>query len=184
MPIVNIQSVLTHGILSHEACSKLSHADVSLADVQDKRDKKQVPGGLMLHQYSNLYFDARNPMMFKRRMYAQQLCVLRVSTDVLQLQGTVITDQNAASNYVRFLAPNYLNFLDFDMIFAEDWRHPGDQIAQWRHSSRKAAEVLVPGCIETKYILGAYVLNSISENNMRNQGFTQPIEILPKIFFY
>jgi len=49
MPLVNIPSVLAHGILSHERAAKLIHRSVALPSVQDMRDAKQVPGGLKLH---------------------------------------------------------------------------------------------------------------------------------------
>jgi len=101
--------------------------------VQDKRDQSKWPGGLKLHQYANLYFHARNPMLFKRRSEADRLCVLRVSTQVLNLEGTVICDQNAASDYVRFLHSSQWELLPFDDIYALDWRHPDDQISYWRH---------------------------------------------------
>ena len=70
MPIANLASVMNHGILSHERAAKRPHRSVALQPVQDKRDKKQVPGGLKLHQYANLYFHARNPMMYKRQAEA------------------------------------------------------------------------------------------------------------------
>lgn len=182
MPITNIPSVLKYGILSHERCAKLPHADVSMADVQDKRDKVQVPGGLKLHQYANLYFHARNPMMSARNHQAACLCVLRVSVEIFRLQGVVISDQNAASKYVRFRSSSALDELNFDKIYAEDWRHPDDQIAYWQHKSMKCAEVLVPGSIETRYIQGAYVASQEAENLLRQQGFVCPIEINPHIF--
>jgi hypothetical protein len=72
---------------------KVSHRSVAL--------KSRSPEASGFTSTQNLYFHARNPMMFKRR--GEALCVLRVSTDVLQINGTVITDQNAASDYVRFL---------------------------------------------------------------------------------
>ena len=103
MPMANLVSVMTHGILSYDRAAKLQHHSVALQPVQDKRDQKTVPGGLKLHQYANLYLHARNPMMFKRQADAPNLCVLRVSRQVLDLAGVVITDQNAASGYVRFL---------------------------------------------------------------------------------
>ena len=83
MPIANLGSVTAHGILSYDGAAKLEHHSVALQPVQDKRDKKQVPGGLKLHQYANLYFHARNPMLFKRQAEVPNLCVLRVSTKVL-----------------------------------------------------------------------------------------------------
>jgi hypothetical protein len=89
MPIGNLVSVMKQGILAHAHAAKLKHHSVALQPVQDKRDKKQVPGGLKLHQYANLYFHARNPMMFKRRDHASDLCVLRVSHIVACEIGTV-----------------------------------------------------------------------------------------------
>ena len=56
MPIANLPSVMAHGILSYERAAKLPHRSVALQPVQDRRDKKQVPGGLRLNQYANLYF--------------------------------------------------------------------------------------------------------------------------------
>jgi len=182
MPIVNIPSVLEHGILSHQRCSKLPHADVSMADVQDTRDHKQVPGGLKLHEYANLYFHARNPMMSARSHQAANLCVLRVSIDVLELEGVVISDQNAASKYVRFHSPSALNALNFDKIYAEDWTHLGNQIAYWQHKSMKCAEVLVPHCVASRYIQGAYVVSQDAENLLIQQGFPHPIEISSNMF--
>jgi ssDNA thymidine ADP-ribosyltransferase, DarT len=131
MPIANVRSVMANGILSYERAANLDHHSVALQPVQDRRDKKQVPGGLKLHQYANLYFHARNPMLFKRMEEGADLCVLRGSTEVLNLNGTVITDQNAASDYVRFLHPRQWRLLQFDDIYAIDWRHPGDQVAYW-----------------------------------------------------
>src|SRR5438874_3742127 len=114
--IANIPSILQHGIMSYVEAAKLPHLSVALQDVQDKRDVKRVPGGLALHEYANVYFDARNPMMSKRRNEAPRLCVLRVSIEILKVPGAVITDQNAASKYVRFLAPDCLRYLSLDYI--------------------------------------------------------------------
>jgi hypothetical protein len=105
MPIANITSVMEHGILSYEHAAKLQHHSVALQPVQDRRDQKRVPGGLKLHQYANLYFHARNPMLYKRKDDVADLCILRVSVAALGGSGTVMTDCNAASDYVRFLAP-------------------------------------------------------------------------------
>jgi hypothetical protein len=163
MPIANLRSVMALGILSYERASKLPHHSVALQPVQDKRDQKQVPGGLKLHQYANLYFHARNPMMFKRLAEAPNLCVLRVSTRVLELQGTVISDQNAASDWVRFLHPLQWQVLDFNAIYAMDWRHPGNPAAFYRHKSQKCAEVLVPQRVEPRYLSSAYVADDAAK---------------------
>lgn len=181
MPVGNIPSVLAHGILSHEEAAKLKHHSVAMQAMQDKRDVKSVPGGMRLHQYANLYFHARNPMLSVRRN--EDVCVLRLSTAVLSLFGTVITDQNAASNYVRFYAPQQWRLLDFDDIYARDWRHPDDQIEEWRHKSRKCAEVLVPRRIDAALLIGALVVDEAARTRLNLAGFNLPVTIDPDFFF-
>ena len=183
MPIGNVPSTMQHGILSYERASKLSHHSVAMQEVQDRRDQKQVPGGLKLHQYANLYFHARNPMLYKRKDEAADLCVLRVSTAVCDVQGVVLADCNASSDYVRFLHPSQWNLLDFDDIYAMDWRHPGDPPAYYRHRSRKCAEVLVPHRVEPGRLLGAYVVDQAAAQRLANVGFALPITIDPVLFF-
>ena len=182
MPIENIDSVLQRGILSHDGASKIDHKSAAMQEIQDRRDKKRVPGGLRLHQYANLYFHARNPMLYKRKDGADSMCVLRVSTDVMQLDGVVITDQNAASDWVRFLHPRQIHLLDFDSIFAMDWRHLNDPIAYRRHRSKKCAEVLVPHFVDPNYLIGAYVVSSVVANQL-NQIRGLPITVDASMFF-
>src|SRR4030067_1552830 len=122
MPIANTTSIMQHGILSHERAAKLKHYSVAMEEIQDRRDKVQVPGGMRLHHYANLYFHARNPMMFKRKDQADSLCFLRVSRDVLALERVVLADQNASSDYVRFLSPAQIRLINLDQVYADDWR--------------------------------------------------------------
>lgn len=183
MPIANLGSVMAHGVLSYERAARLPHQSVAMQPVQDRRDQKQVPGGLKLHQYANLYFHARNPRLFRRLSEAGTLCILRVSTAVLTLAGTVISDQNAASDYVRFYHPSQCQGLDFDEIFALDWRHPNDPIAFWRHKARKCAEVLVPQRVDANNIVGAYVIDAAANAAVLATGFNQPVSVNPGIFF-
>jgi ssDNA thymidine ADP-ribosyltransferase DarT-like protein len=183
MPIANIGSVMMRGILSYERAAKLEHHSVAMQPVQDKRDQKQVPGGLKLHQYANLYFHARNPMLFKRKEEAANLCILQVSTEVLNVAGTVVSDQNAASDYVRFLHPRQWQLLDFDAIYAMDWRHPDDQIAFWRHRAQKCAEVLVPQRVDTQFLTGAHVVDEAARSRLVGSEFALPVTTSPVLFF-
>ena len=182
MPLENIPSVVEHGILSFERAAKLKHRSVAMTEVQDRRDKKHVPGGFKLHQYANLYFHARNPMLYKRKDEAANICILRISTAVLQNDGVVITDCNAASNYVRFYHPLQLGLLDFNAIFAMSWTHPDDPIAQLRHRSQKCAEVLVPDFVDPKFLLGAYVISESVAARL-SLCFARPITIDGSMFF-
>lgn len=183
-PLVNIPSILQNGILSHAQASKLPHHSVALQEVQEKRDKIQIPGGLSLHEYANVYFHARNPMMSRRRNEANSLCVLRVSTEILKISGAVITDQNAVSKYVKFSAPDRLKSMNLKYIFAADWKHPDNQIEEWRHSSAKCAEALIPKEIPPHYILGAYIVSDAVRANLTGLGFELPIHINADLFFH
>ena len=183
MPLENIPSVLGLGILSNERAANLPHYSVALEVVQEKRHLKHVPGGLKLHQYANLYFHARNPMLFKRKDAAAALCVLQVSIESIHIDGVVVTDRNASSDYVRFLHPSQAGLLDYAAIFASDWRHPNDPIAYYRHRSQKCAEILVPHCVEPKYLTGAYVADQSVASKLKSLGFDLAITIDSQMFF-
>lgn len=183
MPIANVPSVMVHGILSHERAAKLDHRSVAMTEIQDRRDHVHVPGGLRLHQYANLYFNARNPMMFKRKDQADHLCVLRVSRNVLDIDGVVLTDQNASSDYVRFLGPGQLRLVPFNLVYADDWRHPDDRIAFYRHKAAMCAEALVPGVVPPELITGAYVAGPLAAERLVAMGFDRAVSINAHLFF-
>jgi hypothetical protein len=183
MPMANIASVMEHGILSYERAARLDHHSVAMQPVQDRRDLKRVPGGLRLHQYANLYFHARNPMLYRRQAEAPGLCVLQVSVEAFGEDGTVITDCNAASDYVRFLAPSQWRLLDFDDIYAANWTHPGNPARYYQHRSRKCAEVLVPHRVEPQLLVGAYVVDEAARKRLNELGFALPVTVDPVLFF-
>lgn len=185
MPLENIPSVLKLGILSHERASNLRHGSVAMEEIQERRDQKHVPGGLKLHQYANLYFHARNPMLYKRKDEAGSLCVLRVSLEVSQTAGVVFADRNASSDYVRFLHPSQWSLLDFDAILALDWnrQHANDPYGKLVHKSKKCAEVLVPHCVESKYLIGAIVVDAATGSKLQSLGFDLSVTVDSEMFF-
>jgi hypothetical protein len=163
-PIENVASIIQRGILSNRRAQPFRPRTIAKPEVQALRARVRIPGGRALHEYANLYICARNPMMFKWAALHEETCVLRVSTDVLDLPDVVITDQNAASGYCRFVpSPEGLAIVDREMVFADDWRHPGNPAAYYRHRSVKCAEVLVPDAVPPHYILGAYAAGARAE---------------------
>lgn len=156
-PLANVGSICTIGILSHAKVEKMPHESVAMDEIQARRKKVVVPGGRPLHQYVNLYFHARNPMMFKRKEVHKQLCVLRIAKAVLNLPQVAVTDGNASSDYVRFYSAAVgLRVIDGDLVFARYWNHD-DPIEKFRHASIKCSEVLVPDKVPKDFIVGAYV---------------------------
>lgn len=96
----------------------------------------------------------------------------------------IITDRNAAASMVRFRpAATGLAFLDREQVFADDWRHPGDEIGYLNHKSIKCAEVLVPHRISPVYIIGVYVSCTQSREALAGIAPSLPITIDPHLFF-
>jgi hypothetical protein len=169
-PIVNLPTIMRYGIQSHRRVEVgrkkglLLPVSISMQDVQDLRAKIRVPGHRPLHEYANLYICARNPMLYKRKDQHRDLCVLRISTGVLDIEGAIISDRNAAARVPRFSpSPAGLAHVGRVEVFAEDWRHPGKPLEYARHKAVKCAEVLIPDKIPPVYITGAYVSSKQSQ---------------------
>ena len=182
--ITNVPSILKQGILSNRLSSKLPHDSIAMPEMQDKRENKRIPGAGMLHDYANLYFDAHNPMLSKRRDRNNEICILRISATILELPSVIVSDRNAASGYVRFYPVNEgLTAINKERLFAMYWTHPGNQYEEWSHKSYKCAEVLVPCKIAPEYILGALVANQVALESLRKLEMELPVEIKSGIFF-
>jgi len=173
------------GILSHNRAKKVPHNSIAMPEIQDRRANTVVPGGRRLHDYANLYINARNKMLYKRRNQHADLCILCVDVEVLNLPGVVITDRNASScDYVRFSpAPDGLRYIDKELVFARYWTHPGDPIEEMRHGSIICAEVLVPDRVNTKYINGAYVSGEEAKAAFEATGAGIPVTVNSYLFF-
>lgn len=167
VPIVNMPSILTYGILSHNKAKKIEHESCASQDIQDRRKRVIVPGGRPLHDYVNLYFNARNPMMYSIKESHNTLTVLSISPDIIDLPGIIVTDRNASRDFALFKpASDGLDMIDPELIFAERWTHPNDPIKYDEHQGIMCAEVLVPKKIEVDYIVKAYVSCDQSHETM------------------
>ena len=181
--IRNVPSIMSKGILSHKLVRKIDHNSVAMEVIQERREKKVVPGGRPLQEYVNLYIHARNPMLYVLQSRHIDLCILRVSAEILDLPGVVITDSNASSDYARFApAPRGLSIVDKEMTFAEYWTHP-DPFEAMRRKSAKCAEVLVPDQVEASFIMGAYISCQESKEAFEALGIDIPVSINSHLFF-
>lgn len=183
-PIANLPSIMRHGIVCNRRSKRLGASSIAMQDVQSIRAKRAVPGGRMLHDYACLYFNARNPMLYLRLSQRSTLCVLSVNPAVLDLPEVVITDQNAASKWVRFAAgPKGVNIVSRHRTFAEWWTHPEDQIEEWRHKAAMCAEILVPDCVPPTFIQAAYVSDSVANQRIRELALGVKTTINARLFF-
>lgn len=185
--IENLNSILKYGILSHNTIRKMEilHKDVSMEIVQDRRKIKCVYGARPLHDYVNIYFHARNPMLFKLQQKYDDLCVLRIDKNVLCLPNIVIADGNASSDYVRFYPSSEgIEKLDFNLVFAKYWKYDNDdEITQNKKKLAKCAEVLIPERVEPKCIIGAYVYSETALKKINCHNIKLNVIINKELFF-
>lgn len=183
MPIANIPSVLQYGIVCFDHMQQIQHSSIAMNEVQVRRSKVEIPNGHSLHQYANLYFSFHNPMLYKRQGMADELCILALSSKVMDIDGCILADRNAATSLVRFFSPlEGVEKLDFEKIHAQFWTDP-DPIIQREKKAIKCAEVLIPQSISTDYIAGAYVVSDEAAKQLRNCGFDKRIVVNPQVFY-
>lgn len=182
--ISNVISILQHGILSNTLAAELPHDSVAMPEIQEIRANKQIPGARRLHEYANLYVDAHNAMLSKRRRYNSTICVLQVDSRALDLPGVIVTDRNATSGWVSFMTVHEgLAAIDHDRLFARSWKHPEDMYEKMNHKSEKCAEILVPDRVEVRFIMGAYVANQNASAAFQALETGLPVRIRGDMFF-
>ena len=183
MPIDNISSVVRNGILSFNLAERIDHQSVAMNDVQARRSAVRMPDGRSLHDFANLYFSFWNPMLSKRRGLNDKICILALHTSVLDIDGCVVSDQNAAADLTRFYPAEIgIEQIDFAKVHAKSWKHD-NVYEESRHKKIKCAEVLVPNCVEPAYIAGANVHSEAAKQKMVENGFLWPIVVEPSVFF-
>jgi hypothetical protein len=178
---------MVNGLLSHNLSQKIAHESCASNDVQERRAKVVIPGGGALHEYANVYINARNSMMYSLRDKHHSLAVLSLSNNILDLPGTIVADRNASRDYCIFKpAAEGLKMIDSKLVFAEYWTHD-NEIEQYHHEGAMCAEVLVPYKIEPCHIMKAYVLCGEGEQSLKaaldRAGLQSSIEIAPYLFF-
>lgn len=184
----NLISILNSGILCYNKACTMHPLSIADESIQNRRRKVVIPGpNRRLHDYANLYFNPRNPMMFKIKDQHKHLCVLEIDQSVLDLRGVVISDKNASSDYVRFSdSPEGLELLDENLVYAKDWTH-SQRIEYYKRKSAVCAEVLVPISVQPQLIKGIYVSSKSSYREVKtlltNHSCSYKIVINAGMFF-
>lgn len=180
----NIESIMSKGIYCYNKMKTSSHKTVADIKVQELRENKVLPNGRPLHDYANLYLNARNKMMYKIKEMHTEMCILRLNVQVLELPEVVIADRNASSGYARFYqSPIGLERIDESLVFSRSWIHPDDMYQEMAHGSITCSEVLVPDNVLPEYIIGAIVSCTQAKTTMLEFMKDQVIIQNPDMFF-
>ncbi|MBR1702854.1 MAG: DUF4433 domain-containing protein [Lachnospiraceae bacterium] len=181
--IDNIPSIMSKGLLSNERAQKIDHVSIAMNEVQARREHIRIPNGLKLHQYANLYFDPWNPMLSRKREQNEEICILKFDRTVLDLNGVIVSDKNASSDYAAFYTPETgLEKIEFNLVYARYWLDE-NYYEQCRKKSIKCAEVLIPYMIPYNYVVCAAVINEQVSERLKKIGFDKEIVVEPRVFF-
>ena len=158
--IDSLPSILANGILSYRRARRHRPTRIANEDVQALRAKRTVPRGQPLHAYANLYLNARNPMLYRvtdAGRHVDRLCVLSVSSAVLDQEDVVLADGNAAAGATAFRPVREgLAAMSRARVFARNWNR-ADPFEKREHARVMCAEALVPAAVAAGMIEGAYV---------------------------
>ncbi|MBM2814467.1 MAG: hypothetical protein HW421_1229 [Ignavibacteria bacterium] len=193
----NVENILRYGILSHNEAYKrgLIKQDISMKEIQDRREFKYIKDtNIKLHDCASLYFQVKNPMLFKRKDIQDDLVVLFVNPEVIYQPNVYFTDGNAGADKTRFYKEiDNLFFLDLELILKQKtWAvnepYLGSEevkIIQAETRRKRCAEVLVFPSIDIKYITQIICPNEsskyfISEIFLKNEfmNFSSKIEVV------
>ena len=189
-PIANLSSILEHGILSHAQVEARRTPFVSVADreIRQSRASRPVLEGAHLNQFVNLYFNARNAMMYRVSRAEVPICVVEVNTDVLRTLGAIVSTANAASLEAKFaaFADGGLCQLVASDVYRESWMWidgSGRMITSSTQKQRMQAELLVPKCVPPEMISAVLVRNTDFQTEKLCTRHGKPVRIDRKLFF-
>jgi hypothetical protein len=184
--IANVGSILDRGIYSHRLAARRVSSRVRIDDVEVQRRRAvkrvKIPGSSRaLHDYANLYVNARNAMLFRLlNSGAGDLTVLAISPRALDREGVVVADRNAASGVAKFdAAPEGIQRLDEAAVFATWWNDSEDA------RQRCMAEVLVPDLVPPDLIVASHVADKPTAYRLSEQLDHRQltIRISPSLFY-
>ena len=198
-PVDNLESILNIGVQSHNRVCQLKifnpELDISNPEVQSLRRKKSIrapdnQSTRPLHDYVNLYPQPFNAMMVAVRLEKPylNLCVLRISSDILDIPGTLITNMNAACADAKAFKPSdwTLPPAEFEAIRSLSFNNSdtkANESTQKTFKRTRQFEVLVLNFIPSRYINGIFVPNErLKRSIIAITAGTIPVEVNESLF--
>lgn len=154
----NLEGILTNGLLSHNEVIKRGELkkDIAMEEVQDLRSSKYIVDpvldketgqtvevGRKVHDYVPFYFNARNPMMYRRKSINPELVILLVDASVINNPDVYFSNGNAASHNTSFYkGQENLHVVPFETVYASSWNHDDPEIKK-ENVRKRCSEVLI-----------------------------------------
>ncbi len=183
--IKNLPSIMKHGILSHERVEQdcVEYTSIYDSEIVSNRRQRQTPDGRSLWSFANLYFQARNPMLYRvKQRREDEIAVLAIKKSILSQTDVFISIGNAAS-FVSDILPvsegTRAVLKIWDIINNEWWQ------AEDGSKRKIMAECLVPDRVQPEFIQAMYVANDTALKAIKNLLPQSDIPVIsePQMFF-
>jgi hypothetical protein len=176
--------MLERGILSHAEMEsrRLPYTAIYDEKIVTDRKARHTPDGKSLWDYANVYFQARNAMLFRvtREKGVDEICIIGVRKDLLNRHDGLIANGNAASYQSEIVrhdegvrsVPQIMRNVD------KEWWSDSDG------SKREMmAECLIPGAIPPDFITAVYVGSDAALKRAQSVVGPVPVTREPYLFF-
>ena len=182
--IDNIPSIIEKGVFSHE---KIANENIKFTPIYDneiviRRSEKITSDGKDLWSYANLFFEPRNPMLYRVIIEkdVSNLAVIAIDKRVLMLEGVLVTTGNAASDATEIRRVKELNKTYREIkqdLTREYWK-------EFDGSKRRImAECLVPDYVPPDYINCIYVSKFEAAEKLK-KILKVKIDVTPEPFMF
>lgn len=183
--ISNIPSILKNGILSHDEVEKQQVDFTPIYDTQivSNRKEKTIPDKESLWNYANLYFQPRNPMMYRvvHEKDKRDIALIAIKPSILSESGVVVTDGNAANNATQFYTS-----AQGKRILEQNWQIIKNEWWNDRDGSKRKimAECLIPRRVSPELIDSIFVTDIKTQQKVKNLIESSTIPIIPEPYLF
>jgi O-acetyl-ADP-ribose deacetylase (regulator of RNase III) len=182
--INNLPSILEKGILCHQEIinQNLEPQTVYDSNIISLRQGKSLPNNKKLWDYANMYFQVRNPMLYRvtRESKIDEIAVLSIDKSILKLSDIYVSDGNAAHSHSSF-------FESTSMDSIHETLKDIQKMEYWDESGKRKimAEALVPSHVPPQYIKAIYTPSEKGSELIKSKCdfHLKDIVIEPRMFF-
>ena len=189
----NVKSILQHGILSHQEIEqrKIQKKVIYDENIINIRKGKTLPNGEQLCNYANLYFQPRNPMLYRVLHHQgegsffkgiKDIVLLEIKKDIFDHQNDkFIATANAATHQAEF-------FSNIDQGLRKTNKMITDNGVWWNDltdgKSKIMAELLVKEKIPSEYIMSIYTADEEVQKELQHFNLEKINVVLDKVKFF
>ncbi len=185
--IENVNSILSNGIFSHESIidQKIPYTPIYNEQIVNNRKGILAPNGANLWGFANLYFQPRNPMLYRvlHDKQPNEVAIIAIKPVILERPDIYFSNGNAAHSvsdmfHAVELKKN-IRRITLDTVEIEWWN-------DMNGSKRKImAECLVPKMVDPDLIQAVYVGNRKAKEQLEkdNPSLRLPVIVEPHMFF-